>query len=416
METRRGLLKKLGALTLLPGPVRAFSSYLNEALPASDDSRQPYAVKVNCAGPAADGFSADQPYRPGSWGYTRGGQMFACDSVSNDYGIPTTIKTLRYSCGAPFHYKFDVPDGYYRVKMYFASPNELYGSRTFDVVLNGKLVLPNFRPFPVATGVLKQFDNTPVSDGLIEITFRSINDACIINAIEVEQTSATVPPKPATKERPTETGLLRTNHDDLMISYYGTWTVENDAHGSNTPGNALDFTFKGPTIQWIGSTGPSHGIAEIYLDGILQQKVDSYAPVPTFKQVLYEKHGLGENGYHTFRILITKDRHPKSTGNKQDVSAFASQQAFDAADQDADAAFNEIALIEAKKKPFLPPSQWRPVRYAAAAPASAVTLQSGMLLSAFERNIHYQVTNWNMDSSWTKWLPGANDGRRMSAA
>jgi hypothetical protein len=371
---------------------------------------------VNCAGPAADGFSADQAYRQGSWGYSRGGQLFACDSVSNDYGIPTAIKTLRYSCGAPFHYKFDVPNGNYCVKMYFASPNELYGPRTFDVVVNGNLVLANFRPFPVGAGVLKQFDNTPVTDGLIDITFKSINDACILNAIEVEQTSATIPAKPAARARPDGAGLVRTNHDDLIISYYGVWTVENNVHGSSIPGSALDFTFKGPTIKWIGSRNSSHGVAEVYVDGVLQQTVDSYASVAAMHQVLYEKNGLSEYGHHTFRILVTKGKHTNSTGCYQDIAAFECQEPFDAADYYADSAFKEVAIIEAGQKPHLEPSQWHPVQYAAVAPTGAVTLQGGMFLSAFERNIQYQVNNWNMDSSWTRWLPGANDGRRMSAA
>lgn len=269
---------------------------------------------------------------------------------------------------------------------------------------------------PEATGVLKQFDDTPVTDGLIDITFRSINDACIINAIEVEQTSAAMPPKPAAKTRPAAGGLMRTNYDDLMISYYGAWTVANNTHGSNVPGSALDFTFKGPAIKWIGSRSSNHGIAEVYVDGVLQQTVDNYASVPTLNQVLYEKHGMSESGYHTFRILVTKEKRPNSTGSYQDVAAFDCQEAFDAADHDADAAFKEIDIIEARKKPYLAPSQWHPVRYAAAAPTSDVTLQGGLLLSAFERNINYQVTNWNMDSSWSRWLPGANDGRRMSAA
>ena len=418
METRRGLLKKatLGALALLPSPVRALSSFLNGEPSTADDLKRRYLVRVNCAGPAADGFSADHPYRRGSWGYSRGGQLFACDSVSNDCGIPTAIKTMRYACGAPFHYKFDVPNGYYRVKMYFASPNELYGPRTFDVVLNGNLVLANFRPFPIATGVMKQFDKTPVTDGLLDITFRSINDACILNAVEVEQTSATMPPKPTTRARPADGSLLRTNHDDLMISYYGAWTVANNRHGSRVPGSALDFTFKGPAIKWIGSRSSNHGIAEVYVDGVLQQTVDGYASVPTLNQVLYEKHGLSEHSYHTFRILVTKDKHPNSTGSYQDVAAFDCQEAFDAADHDADSAFKEIDIIEAKKKPYLVPSQWHPVHYEAAAPTSDVTLRGGMLLAAFERNIKYQVSNWNMDSSWTRWLPAANEGRRMAAA
>jgi hypothetical protein len=418
METRRGLLKKasIGALTLLPGPVRAISSYLNEDTKTSGGAKQTYLVKVNCAGPAADGFSADQPYRKGSWGYSRGGQLFACDSVSNDCGIPTAIKTLRYSCGAPFHYKFDVPNGFYRVKMYFASPNELYGPRTFDVVLNGTLVLANFRPFPVSTGVLKQFDNTPVTNGQIDLTFRGVNDACIINAIEIQQTSSAIPPKPAARTKPAAGGLLRTNHDDLMISYYGAWTTENSVHGSNAPGSALDFTFKGSTVRWIGSKSSNHGIAEVYVDGVLQQTVDTYASASAANQMLYEKRGLSESGYHTFRILVTKEKRSTSTGSYQDVAAFECQEPFDAADHDADSAFKEVAIIEGKQKPYLAPSQWHPVRYAAEAPASAVTLQQGMFLTAFERNINYQVTNWNMDSSWTRWLPGANDGRRISGA
>jgi hypothetical protein len=418
MQTRRALLKKasIGALALLPSPVHALSSYLSNEPGTSADLRQRYLVRVNCGGPAADGFSADQPYRQGSWGYSRGGQLFACDSVSNDCGIPTAIKTLRYACGAPFHYKFDVPNGYYRVKMYFASPNELYGQRIFDVVLNGNLVLANFRPFPVAAGVMKQFDDTPVTDGLIDITFRSINDACIVNAIEVVQTSASMPPKAPAKAQPAAGRLVRTTHDDLMISYYGSWAVANNAHGSNTPGSALDFTFKGPTIKWIGSKSSNHGIAEVYVDGVLQQTVNSYSSATALDQVLYEKRGLSENGYHTFRIVVTKDKHPNSTASYQDVTALDCQEPFDAADHDADSAFKEIEIIEGKRKPYVAPSQWHPVRYAAAAPTADVTLQGGVLLSAFERNINYQLNNWNMDNSWSRWLPGANEGRRMSAA
>ena len=132
--------------------------------------------------------------------------------------------------------------------------------------------------------------------------------------------------------------------------------------------------------------------------------------------MLYEKHGLSENSYHTFRILVTKDRHPSSTGSYQDVAALECKEAFDAADHDADSAFNEVEIIESRKKQYLAPSQWSPVQFAATAPTTGVTLEGGMFLTAFQRNVNYQVTNWNMDSSWSRWLPGANDGRRLSAA
>ena len=267
MSSRRDFMKAVASVPIA-------SAFL-------DGKDSGYLVKVNCAGPAADGFSADQPYTPGSWGYTHGGQYFMCDSpVSNDYGIPTAIKTCRYSCGAPFHYKFDVPNGYYRIRMYFVNPIELYGLRTFDVILNRHAVLSQFRPFPLMTGLLKQFDDTPVTDGQIDITFRSINDACTISAIEVEQTSATAPPKPTPKPRLAPGTLPRTDHDDLIISYYGRWTTDGKAHYSNIPGNALDFTFKGPIIRWIGSRNSNHGIAEIYLDGVCRRPWIPMLPSP----------------------------------------------------------------------------------------------------------------------------------------
>src|SRR5579871_2504601 len=128
METRRGILRKLamGALGVMSRP-RHLPAFFHAPNNQNDSMVEPYHAKVNCAGPAIDGFSEDQLYRPGSWGYTHGGQYFMCDSVSNAFAIPAAIKTLRYSCGAPFHYKFDVPNGLYRVKLYFVSPNELYG-------------------------------------------------------------------------------------------------------------------------------------------------------------------------------------------------------------------------------------------------------------------------------------------------
>jgi hypothetical protein len=415
METRRGILRKLamGALGVMsrPGHLPAF---FHAPKNQNDSIMEPYHAKVNCAGPAIDGFSEDQLYRPGSWGYTHGGQYFMCDSVSNDFGIPAAIKTLRYSCGAPFHYKFDVPNGLYRVKLYFVSPNELYGPRVFDVVINGAIVLENFRAFPVNTGFLKQFDGTPVTGGQIDITFRCINDACLINAIELEQTSSVRPSQPWAEARSVSGNLQRTRHDALMISYYGDWTVTTESRHSQIPGSALDFSFKGSTIRWIGSKDVDHGIAEISIDGVLQEAVDTFAPRPISNQVLYERTGLSENKYHTLRILVSKDRHAQATGCYQDVIAFECREPFDAAENDAEAAFREVEIIEAGKQTYLPPGKWRPVQNGAATPENGVALQDGVLRQAFERNVAYQIHQWNLNSTWTNWLPGANDGRRMA--
>jgi hypothetical protein len=419
MATRRRVLQQLsaGALTLMSSSTRTLSQLFNEsATPASAPPGGFYLTKVNCGGPAAEGFLADQAYRPGSWGYTHGGQYFECDSVSQDYGIPTVLKTLRYSCGAPFHYKFDVPNGSYRIKMYFVSPNEFYGQRIFDVILNGRVVLAGFHPSPTNTGFLQQCDNIPVSEGQIDITFRSINDACLINAIEVEQTSLVEPHNLKAKAEAGSATFPRTMHDSLIVSYYGSWDSRSNSHRSNTPGSGLDFTFKGSSVHWIGSKGPDHGIAEIYLDGVLQTTVDSYAPHPSSDEILYARTGLSQKQYHTFRLLVSKDKRSSSSGTHQDVIAFDSEHPLDAAEWNAESAFQEVAVIEARGKSYPVPSRWHPAPYAAVTPETGVTLENGALYSAFQRNVSYQVNNWEMKSSWTTWLPGANEGRRMAAA
>jgi hypothetical protein len=417
MDSRRSLLKKLavGAFTVSLNSKGAFVFALAEDIGKSERFSEKYHVRVNCGGPAVEGFSGDQPYLAGGWGYTRGGLYFKCDTVANDYGIPEVLSTLRYSCSAPFHYRFDVPNGEYRVKLYFVSPNELYDQRIFDVVINGELALEKFRPYPVNSAVLKQLD-AAVTDGQIDITFRSINDACLLNAIEVEQISSTVSRKPAHRTESTRGNLARAPHDDLLISYYGDWKASGSSRTSNIPGSALDLTFKGSTIRWVGSRNSDHGIAEVYIDGRFKQTVDTYHATPLMNETLYENTGLSETGYHTFRIIASKDKHPNSTGLYQDVSAFECKQLFDAAAHDADNAFREVAVLEAGKKPYLPPDKWRPVRNAAVAPEGGVTLQEGMFRTAFERNVAYQVDNWNMKSTWTTWLPGANEGRRMAGA
>lgn len=417
MDSRRSLLKKLavGAFSLSVDPKGAFLLGVGEDVAKSERSGDKYHVRVNCGGPMMDGFLGDQPYSPGSWGYTHGGLYFKCETVSNNYGIPEVLSTLRYSCGAPFHYMFDVPNGTYRVKLYFVSPNELYDQRIFDVVLNGELALAKFRPFPVNSAVLKQLD-AAVTDGQIDITFRSINDACLLNAVEVEQVSATVPRKPLSRTESTRGSLVRTRHDDLLISYYGDWKGDENSHTSNIAGNALDFTFKGSSIRWIGSKDSDRGIAEVYLDGIFQQTVDTYHATALMNETLYEHSGLSGGRYHTFRIIVSKNKHPNSTGRYQAVSAFECQEFFDAAAHDADTAFQEVAVLESGEKAYLAPDRWRPVKNAAVAPEGGVTLQDGLFLTAFERNVVYQVDNWNMKSSWTTWLPGANEGRRMAGA
>lgn len=154
-----------------------------------------YLTKVNCGGPAVDGLSADQAYTPGSWGYTGSdGSYSTTDTITNNYGYPTGLKTCRYS-SSTFNYKFDVPNGIYKVKLYFADPTSTAANvRKFNVKINNADVLTNYDIFADAggrvTGIEKVFPGISVTGGQVDIQFISIpgqDPNAMVNAIVVQE-------------------------------------------------------------------------------------------------------------------------------------------------------------------------------------------------------------------------------------
>jgi beta-glucosidase len=157
-----------------------------------------YLKKVNCGGLAADGLEADQAYASGSWGYTGFTDKYATtDTVSPDFGYPSGIKTERWGAGS---YKFDLPNGNYTVKLYFA---ELYhnaaGLRKFNVAIEGVTKLSNYDIYADAgghdKGVEKVFSNLSVSDGQLNIDFTNITDNGKIDVIVVQSETGAPPVK-----------------------------------------------------------------------------------------------------------------------------------------------------------------------------------------------------------------------------
>lgn len=95
-------------------------------------------------------------------------------------------------------------------------------------------------------------------------------------------------------------------------------------------------------------------------------------------------------------------------------------------EQLANKAFAELALIVNGTKPYLKPADWKPVPYAATAPASGVTLDGGPFRTCFERNIEY-LNDWfcrtqggtqpaDPKNWWETALPGSSEGRMLAAA
>ena len=143
-----------------------------------------------------------------------------------------------------------------------------------------------------------------------------------------------------------EPGLERTSHNgnsmtlsmrpvwsqDLVL-YFGDWenvgpfgrdwlsVPQGQAHRSNTQFNAFEFSFRGDTVRWIGTRGPDHGCADVYLDGAFQATVDNYASKLEEDVVKFEKTGVAGDRIHTLRVVVKKDRNPAATDCYQDVTA-----------------------------------------------------------------------------------------------
>ena len=121
----------------------------------------------------------------------------------------------------------------------------------------------------------------------------------------------------------------RSDDADPAASYTGTWVQNADpakawnagtAAVAETTGSSVAFTFTGTTVNWIGLRGPATGIARIYLDGALEQEIDTYSPVEA-SGIVFTATSLAV-GSHTIRIEATGTRSTKSTGNSVYVDAF----------------------------------------------------------------------------------------------
>ncbi|MEM9468123.1 MAG: alkaline phosphatase PhoX [Actinomycetota bacterium] len=112
----------------------------------------------------------------------------------------------------------------------------------------------------------------------------------LVDAVEAE---ALVSPPPGVQ-------LTRFENDDPALAYAGSWFTWNNASqsgGSAAVGSfgascSVDFT--GPTIRWIGQRGRARGIAEIRIDDVVVDTVDTYAADYASQVALFEASDLPE--------------------------------------------------------------------------------------------------------------------------
>jgi uncharacterized protein len=222
--------------------------------------------------------------------------------------------------------------------------------------------------------------------------------------------------------------LQKTDHDNAKVLYFGNWTEAADANGqvchrSNAPYHACVLAFRGPTVRWLGSKGPDHGFAEVYVDGVLEGTIDAYAPAALSSQVLLDKAGLGSGRIHTLRIVVRRERNPAATDCFQGIDRFETRRAVDYPKSLSQAAAKELRAITGGTKAYLTPDAWKPVAYTAVAPARGATLQPGPLRDCFDRNIAYlnrcfanPYLSTAGNNNWVQALPASAEGRLLGGA
>ncbi len=182
---------------------------------ASSQSLFAYEMKINCGGgdyTAQNGefYAADRKYSAenGS-GYTGGASSMTNGSID---GTEDNVLYQSERWG-DFSYSFDVPGGFYRVKLRFA---ETYfseaGRRVFDVYMENSRKMDDFDIYAL-TGWYHAIDyefTIRVEDGQLNLTFSSTTDFPKLNAVEVTSTAMQV--------KPPSTGPVRVSGRQILVN------------------------------------------------------------------------------------------------------------------------------------------------------------------------------------------------------
>ena len=105
--------------------------------------------------------------------------------------------------------------------------------------------------------------------------------------------------------------VVGTTHvDDRSVAVaYKTWSGLADAAASGgsvrnsaTPNAGTSFAFWGPSVTWVSTTGPGHGLARVKIDGATVATIDGYS-VTRATQVEHIFDGLTA-GRHLIRVTV----------------------------------------------------------------------------------------------------------------
>ncbi|MEO7444453.1 MAG: glycoside hydrolase family 2 TIM barrel-domain containing protein [Ferruginibacter sp.] len=131
----------------------------------------------------------DRPYQKGSFGYIGGSsKVFDRKVVIGNTDDEPLYYTYVDSLQA---YKFDVPDGKYRVSLFMAEPLRLNNTdRVYDIVINNNIVVKDLdlnAQYNFAQAMSKFFITDATNNNGVEIKFNSRRGTAILNGIKIEK-------------------------------------------------------------------------------------------------------------------------------------------------------------------------------------------------------------------------------------
>ena len=303
-----------------------------------------------------------------------------------------------------------------------------------DVYLDGvlKATIDTYSPTNQPTAPVFDSGPLPLGNHAIKVVVTRQKDPAAtdywVECDKIAVATTQVPPAPTPLPSPTPLpGAAICNDNDGAVLCFGDWQRETDQDGfhnrdyqiSNVQYNTCEFRFRGSAVRWVGSKNRDHGLADVYLDGILQETVDAYHPTWISRVVLFEKTGLSTTGpFHTLRMVVRKDRNPNATDCYQTIDYFEAVEPVNYVEEITQAMRAEYARIASGTKPNTSPDTWRPAAYAAHSPTTGVSLQAGLFRDALERNIHYLNHCFASETycdgpGWFAWLPASNEGRLL---
>jgi hypothetical protein len=121
--------------------------------------------------------------------------------------------------------------------------------------------------------------------------------------------------------------LTAAQESSTAIKYVGTWPIAalTGAYGGSTAstsvaGNTATYTFTGRYIAWITEKDPTHGQAEVWLDGVKLATIDDFSSSLLPRRVMFSQ--AVTPGTHTIQIRVLSTKALASTGTRTDIDAF----------------------------------------------------------------------------------------------